>query len=134
MKLHLNCDGGSRGNPGPAAIGVVIRKEDGTVLYEYRETIGEATNNEAEYKSVLKALKLATGYEPDSITVEMDSELVIKQLNGEYDVNADNLQGLHADVLKTIDGHRVRFEHVDRETKWQTMADALVNEALDAAR
>lgn len=131
MKLRLNCDGGSRGNPGPAAIGLVIRKEDDTVLYEYREALGEATNNEAEYHSVIKALELATGYDPEQITVEMDSELVVKQLNGEYDVNADNLQPLHADVLSIIDSYDVRFEHVSRNRDHQEMADALVNEALD---
>ena len=112
MKLRVNCDGGSRGNPGPAAIGLVIRKDDDTILYEFRERIGEATNNEAEYRSVTKALELATGYDPESITVEMDSELIVKQLNGAYDVNADNLQPLHDEVKTIIDDYKVRFEHV----------------------
>jgi ribonuclease HI len=132
MKLHVNCDGGSRGNPGPAAIGLVIRKEDETILYEYREAIGEATNNEAEYKSVIKALEFALGYDPESVTVEMDSELIVKQLNGEYSVNADHLQGLHAEVESLLGDVPVRFEHVSRETDWQQLADDLVNEALDA--
>jgi ribonuclease HI len=131
MKLRVNCDGGSRGNPGPAAIGLVIRKDDDTILYEFRERIGEATNNEAEYQSVLKALELATGYDPESITVEMDSELIVKQLNGAYDVNADNLQPLHDEVKTIIDDYMVRFEHVPRDTDFQQLADDLVNEALD---
>ncbi len=131
MKLRVNCDGGSRGNPGPAAIGLVIRKDDDTILYEFRERIGEATNNEAEYRSVTKALELATGYDPESITVEMDSELIVKQLNGAYDVNADNLQPLHDEVKTIIDDYKVRFEHVSRDTDFQQLADDLVNEALD---
>lgn len=132
MKLHVNCDGGSRGNPGPAGIGVVIRKDDNTILYEYREAIGEATNNEAEYHSVIKALQFATGYDPEKITVEMDSQLVIRQLNGEYSVNAENLQGLHHRVEELIDDHLVEFKYVPRDDDRQALADDLVNEALDA--
>ena len=132
MNLHVNCDGGSRGNPGPAAIGLVIRKDDDTILYEYREAIGEATNNEAEYHAVLKALELATGYDPESITIEMDSELVVKQLNGEYSVNAENLMGLHEEVTSFLGDATITFKHVSRETDWQQLADSLVNEALDA--
>lgn len=131
MKLHINCDGGSRGNPGPAGIGVVIRKDDDTVLYEYREAIGEATNNEAEYHAVLKALKFATGYDPEEITVEMDSELLVKQLNGEYSVNAENLEPLYNEVLSVIDDYTVRFTHVSRNNERQELADRLVNDALD---
>lgn len=132
MKLHVNCDGGSRGNPGPAGIGIVIRKDDDTILYEYREAIGEATNNEAEYHAVIKALQFATGYDPDHVTVEMDSQLVVRQLNGQYDVNAENLQGLHAEVEDLIEGESVAFSYVPRNTDRQALADDLVNEALDA--
>ena len=131
MKLRVNCDCGSRGNPGPAGIGLVIRKDYDTILYEFRESIGETTNNEAEYRSVIKALELATGYDPEMITVEMDSELVVKQLNGEYDVIADNLAPLHNEVQAIVDDYDVRFEHVPRHTDFQQLADDLVNEALD---
>lgn len=132
MKLLVNCDGGSRGNPGPAGIGIVIRKDDGTILYEYREAIGEATNNEAEYQSVIKALGFATGYDPEKITVEMDSQLVVRQLNGEYSVNAENLQPLHHEVEELIEDYVVEFRYVPRNTDRQALADDLVNEALDA--
>lgn len=132
MELQINCDGGARGNPGPAAIGIAIRKKDGMVLYEYKEAIGEATNNVAEYTAACKSLEFARGYEPDSVLIEMDSQLVVKQINGEYNVKAPHLQDLNNRVAELTKGLDVEFTYVPRNTRRQKAADALVNEALDA--
>ena len=113
-KLVINTDGGSRGNPGPAAVGVVFSTEDGEVIANYKECIGEATNNIAEYK----------------IECRLDSELVVKQLTGHYKVKDPKMKELNAEVQKLIFFKPIKFVHVRRE--YNKLADALVNEALDA--
>jgi ribonuclease HI len=129
--LTIHTDGGSRGNPGPAAIGVVL--DSGNVHHEHGRTIGEATNNIAEYTAVLDALTLIKEF-PEPITelqFFLDSELVVKQILGQYRVKDPILQELHAEIIKQLraTGHPYRFTHVRREHN--KLADKLVNAALD---
>jgi len=139
MKLIINCDGGSRGNPGPAGIGVIFSDEKGKVIKEYAQRIGRATNNEAEYESLIFALqkaKLIFGgkkIKEMPIEVKMDSELVAKQLNGKYKILDRKIEQL---FLKTwnlkIDFGDVKFTRVPREKNIE--ADKLVNRALGSSR
>ena len=131
-KLVVNVDGGSRGNPGPAAIGVVVRTDGGEVLAEAAETIGPATNNVAEYRAVLRGVELAREHGGTDLEIYGDSELVVKQVRGEYRVKDAGLKPLHAETraaLAALDGWS--FDHVRRENN--AHADDLVNQALDAA-
>lgn len=131
-KLVIFTDGGARGNPGPAGIGVTISDENGVVLIEFGEAIGEATNNVAEYTAVVRALEVAVGYNVDTIEFFLDSELVVKQLNGEYKVKNAGLKGLHAAARERLDKYaRVRISHVPRAKN--KVADRLANEAMDRA-
>ncbi|PIN91107.1 ribonuclease H [Candidatus Pacearchaeota archaeon CG10_big_fil_rev_8_21_14_0_10_32_14] len=128
--ICTNSDGGARGNPGPGAIGVVVRDEK-TVLETYSTEIGICTNNIAEYRALLKALELALKYEKE-VTCHLDSELVVKQLNGEYKVRNERLMHLFLEVQKLINKfEKVTFVFVKRENEFQCMADVLVNKALD---
>ncbi|MBI1970430.1 reverse transcriptase-like protein [Candidatus Woesearchaeota archaeon] len=128
----LNCDGGSRGNPGPAAIGVVVWDEKRNVLLKHHERIGHTTNNVAEYTALLRALELAQKYTTGTVHVFMDSEVVIRQMNNEYIVRAKHLLPLHNKAKETEKKfERVTYTHVPRENKYQTEADKLVNTALD---
>ncbi|NOS68241.1 MAG: ribonuclease HI family protein [Candidatus Peribacteraceae bacterium] len=129
--LHLFTDGGSRGNPGHAAIGcVLIDPTKGVTLKEHAERIGEETNNVAEYRALIEGLKIATHYRPNRLICHLDSELVVKQLNGEYRVKMPTLQPLVDEIhALTMDLPDVVFEHIPREDNWR--ADALVNKALD---
>ena len=132
MVITINCDGGSRGNPGPAAIGVVIRDEQ-KVLEQYKEKLGETTNNVAEYQGLIKSLELARKYTKDEVLIVMDSELVILQMKGEYKVRSEHLMPLFIRVkVLEKDFHMVRYKHVLRGNRHQAMADQLVNDALDA--
>lgn len=130
MKLVVNVDGGARGNPGPAAIGVVVRDTDGQILSTVSETIGEATNNVAEYRALLAGIEQARSLGAESLELLGDSELVVKQVRGEYKVKNAGIKPLHADVLEAL---RVftdwTIDHVRREQNAE--ADALVNDALD---
>ena len=136
-KLIIYTDGGSRGNPGPSAIGVVFADpETGQVLKTYGERVEDGTNNEAEYKAIIFALKKAKAlYSKDKvknmeIEIRMDSELACKQLSGEYKLSAKHIQELFIEVwnLKT-DFSKVTFTHIPREEN--TLADAALNKALD---
>jgi ribonuclease HI len=139
MKIIINCDGGSRGNPGPAGIGVIFSDEKGKVIKEYGQKIGRATNNEAEYEAVIFALqkaKLIFGgkkIKEMPIEVRMDSELVSKQLNGKYKILDRKIEQL---FLKTwnlkIDFGDVKFIHIPREKNIE--ADKLANRAMGASR
>ncbi len=131
-RLVVNVDGGSRGNPGPAAIGVVVSDADGQIIDELGETIGDATNNVAEYRALLRGI--ARGLELGATELELigDSELVVRQVRGEYKVKDSGLKPLHAEVkaaLTTVPAWSIR--NVPREQNAE--ADRLVNEALDAA-
>jgi ribonuclease HI len=132
MKAKLFTDGGSRGNPGPAAYGFVLEAEDGTVLDARGEGIGIATNNVAEYSALVAGLERAVEAGVDELEVVSDSELLVKQMRGEYRVKNQALQDLFLDasrLARKID--RVTYTAVRREHN--ELADSLVNEALDAA-
>jgi ribonuclease HI len=126
-----NIDGGSRGNPGPAGYGVRIEQADGTIV-ELKESLGTCTNNVAEYRGLLAALGWAAQHGIGSLRVRSDSELLVKQMRGEYRVKNPGLQPLHeeAGALARRIG-RVTFEHVRRELNKD--ADRLANEAMDEA-
>ncbi len=129
--IYTNSDGGARGNPGPGAIGVVVR-ENGNVISRYSEYIGEdVTNNIAEYTALIKALEVASKFDKE-VTCILDSELVVKQLLGEYKVKHPNLLKLFLQVQKLQENFdKVRYLHSSREDKFQQMADDLVNAELD---
>jgi probable phosphoglycerate mutase len=132
VKARLSTDGGSRGNPGPAAYGYVLESEDGHVLDARGETIGTATNNVAEYRGLIAGLESALERGVDELEVVSDSELVVRQMRGEYRVKNETLRGLflEATALAQQVG-TVTYTAVRREDN--ELADRLVNEALDAA-
>lgn len=132
MKARLSTDGGSRGNPGPAAYGYVLETDDGTVLAAHGESIGVATNNVAEYRALVEGLKKAAELEVDELEVVSDSELLVKQMRGEYKVKNEALRELvdEAEALARRVG-KVTYTAVRREHN--ELADRLVNEALDSA-
>jgi ribonuclease HI len=128
--VTVNVDGGARGNPGPAAIGVVVRDGAGEVLEEVGETIGEATNNVAEYKALLRGIELATAHGAGEVALIGDSELVVRQVEGRYKVKNAGIKPLHEEVkraLRDFDSWSIR--HVKRAENAD--ADRLVNQALD---
>ena len=132
MKAKLSTDGGARGNPGPAAFGYVLEAEDGTVLAAHGETIGIATNNVAEYSALIAGLERARELAVDEVEVVSDSELMVKQMRGEYRVKNETLQELFARASRLARGFRdVSYTAVRREHN--ELADRLVNEALDSA-
>ena len=131
MKVVLHVDGGARGNPGPAAIGVVVSSPEGEVLEEVAETIGAATNNVAEYRALLRGLERAHTLGASEVEIVNDSELVAKQLTGAYKVKHPAMKPLHAEAiaaLRRFDGWRVRSVPRAQNAR----ADELVNQALDA--
>jgi len=132
-RVTVNVDGGARGNPGPAAIGVVLRNGDGSVVEEVGERIGEATNNVAEYRALLRGIELAAAHGAQELELIGDSELVVRQVEGRYKVKNAGMKELHAEVKRALGGfdswsirHVRRAENAD--------ADRLVNEALDGER
>ena len=132
MKARLSTDGGSRGNPGPAAYGYVLEAEDGTVLDARGEAIGTATNNVAEYRGLLAGLEAALERGVEEVEVVSDSELLVKQMRGEYKVKNETLRELVDDAEALARRlKRVRYTAVRREHN--ELADRLVNEALDSA-
>jgi len=131
VKVVLHVDGGARGNPGPAAIGVVVSSPDGEVLDEVAETIGVATNNVAEYRALLRGIQRAQALGATEVEIVNDSELVAKQLTGAYKVKHAAMKPLYAEAitaLRQFDAWRVRS--VPRAEN--ARADELVNQALDA--
>jgi ribonuclease HI len=129
-RITVNVDGGARGNPGPAGIGVVVRDDGGEVLEEVGEKIGEATNNVAEYKALLRGIELAAVHGATDLELIGDSQLVVRQVEGRYKVKNAGMKQLHAEVrqaLREFDSWSIR--HVRRESNAD--ADRLVNEALD---
>jgi ribonuclease HI len=132
VRLVLHVDGGARGNPGPAAIGVVIAGEDGEVIEEIAEPIGVATNNVAEYRAVLRGLERARALGATEVELIGDSELVAKQLTGAYRVKHPAMRELHAEATRALGAFgRWGIRTVPRAEN--AVADALVNSALDAA-
>lgn len=131
-KIYVNCDGGARKNPGPAAIGVVIWDENHDKLDECKECIGDTTNNVAEYKSLIKALELSAKHTRKEVHVFMDSELVVRQVNGSYRIKAKHLYPLFQEVKKCEQCFdKVVYNIVTRNNRYQIHADKLVNEALE---
>ena len=133
VKVRLYTDGGARGNPGPAAYAYVLETDDRTVLAAHGEAIGVATNNVAEYRALLEGLRKAAELELEEVEVVSDSELMVKQMRGEYRVKNEALRelSLGASRLARRLG-RVTYTAVRREEN--ELADRLVNEALDRAR
>ena len=131
MKATLWTDGGARGNPGPAAFAYVLEAPDGTALAAHGEAIGVATNNVAEYRALVEGLRQAAELVVDELEVVSDSELLVRQMRGEYKVKNEALRRLWEeaqDLDETIG--KVRYTAVRREHN--ELADRLVNEALDA--
>ncbi len=130
MKVVVNVDGGSRGNPGPAAVAAVATDPSGGVLAERSKTIGEATNNVAEYRALLLGIDLAKELGADEVEFVGDSKLIVEQVKGNWKVKQEHLRPLHTkarDALRGLSTWSIR--HVKREEN--TRADDLLNEALD---
>jgi ribonuclease HI len=133
VKVVVHVDGGSRGNPGPAAAAAVVSSPDGDVLDEAHEVLGVATNNVAEYRGLLLGLARARELGAREVEVVNDSELVAKQVNGEYKVKHADMKPLHAEATRALGAFdRWTMRSVPRAQN--AAADALVNQALDAAR
>jgi len=131
-ELHVFIDGAARGNPGPAAIGVVVLTRQGRRVAAFGEAIGEATNNFAEYTALVHALRLLSAYEVDRLRIYADSELVVRQIRGLYRVKEKSLRSLHSQVMSMLGRYRDwSIQHVPREENRE--ADRLANRALDEA-
>jgi ribonuclease HI len=132
VKARLSTDGGARGNPGPAAFAYVLETEDGTVLAAHGEAIGVATNNVAEYRALVEGLRKAAELQVGELEVVSDSELLVKQMRGEYKVKNEALRALSLEAgrlgrqVGKVTYRAVRREHNE-------LADQLVNDALNAA-
>ena len=130
MKLLLFTDGGSRNNPGPAGIGGVGYDKKGAEVFRFKKFLGQKTNNQAEYMALLEGLALAYNKGFKEIASFMDSELVVKQLNGFYKIKHPELKSLVSEVLKLKNQFsQITFKHITREKN--KFADRLVNEAID---
>ena len=131
--IYTNSDGGARGNPGPGAIGVIVRDE-GKILTKYSGFLGKhITNNMAEYEALIKALELALKYTKEEVTCIVDSELVYNQLMGKYKVRHPKMLELFLIVQRMQDKFKkIKYVHVSREDVFQQMADELVNEELSS--
>ena len=130
MKAKLSTDGGSRGNPGPAAFAYVLEAEDGHVLAAHGETIGVATNNVAEYRGLVAGLAKAVELGVDELEVVSDSELLVKQMRGEYKVKNAALREL-VDEAESLEDKLGRVAYTAVRREHNELADHLVNEALD---
>jgi ribonuclease HI len=130
--IYTNSDGGARGNPGLGGIGVIVR-EDENILTKYSAKIGKyVTNNVAEYEALIKALELASKFTKGELTCVLDSELVVKQLLGEYKVKNQNLIPLFLKVQKLQENFQtIKYVHVSRLDKFQVIVDELLNNELD---
>jgi ribonuclease HI len=132
VKVVVNVDGGARGNPGPAAVAAVAASPEGDPLGERNAYIGEATNNVAEYRALLLGLELARDLGADQVEVVNDSELVARQIGGEYKVKHAGLKPLYLEAMRALREFEGWAVHSVRREE-NTRADELVNEALDEA-
>jgi probable phosphoglycerate mutase len=138
MTFTIFADGGSRGNPGPAGSGAIVRDETGKIVAEVSEFLGHTTNNVAEYTGILRALEKLLAYVGDKaseaeVVVKMDSMLVVQQMNGNYKIKHPNLTPLAAQVKLLIPRFKsVSFAHVYREHNKE--ADKRANDAMDRGR
>ena len=131
-RFRAAVDGGARGNPGPAAWGVVVLDDDDDEREGHAGLLGRATNNIAEYRALIEALRLARDAGAADVEIRSDSELIVKQIHGAYRVRHPDLKPLHAEARELIGGFdRFRIRHVRREANRQ--ADRLVNRVLDRA-
>jgi len=131
--MCLRTDGAAWGNPGPAGIGVVLQDDNGKTIEQHKESIGIATNNQAEYRALIKGLQTALRHRPNLLHVLLDSELLVKQLNGQYRVRSPHIRDLHtqaADLIRKFE--RVEVEWVSRE--WNRAADGLATQAVEEAQ
>ncbi len=132
-KLIIYADGGARGNPGPAGIGVVIMNEQKEIVAQVSKYIGEATNNQAEYQALILAMQKAKELGAKELEIFLDSELLVKQINRQYRVKDKDLALLFVKVYNAVLGfNKVFFKHIRRELNLE--ADKLVNEAIDKAK
>jgi ribonuclease HI len=130
-RVVLRTDGASRGNPGPAAAGIVIERADGTVLLQLGRFLGEMPNNQAEYRALILGLELVAQRQPTAVDVYMDSELVVRQMTGVYQVRDATLRLLHREATALVEAlPHVTFTHVRRAQN--ALADRLANQALNA--
>jgi ribonuclease HI len=130
MKFYINSDGGARGNPGPAAAGIVIKDEKGKTIAEFGEYLGEQTNNFAEYSALIAGLKRAKTLGATEVECVLDSELVTKQMRGEYKVREPNLQKLFVQAYNAASAFKKSsYRHTLRHNN--TEADRIVNKILD---
>ncbi len=131
MTLHAFTDGASRGNPGESGIGVIVRDDRGNVVLKVHGYIGESTNNIAEYTALLALLKRAGGLACTHLVVHSDSELMVRQVSGDYRVKDTNLQGLYRKVMRLVRAAPYEFElrHIPREQNVE--ADRLANAAIN---
>jgi ribonuclease HI len=131
VRVVVNVDGGARGNPGPAAVAAVLSSPGGEVLESRGELIGKATNNVAEYRAMLLGIELAKAHGADEIELIGDSELIVRQIRGEWKIKNEPLRELRSEVVKALeDLDSWSVDNVPREQN--EVADALVNETLDA--
>lgn len=126
----VNCDGGSRGNPGKSALGVVIKTSKGEIIEEIGEYLGVQTNNYAECMAVVKALEVLRERELYKADFYLDSELVVKQIRGEYKIKSENIAHLHERIKELSKGMELSFQHVYRKDNAE--ADAQANKVLDS--
>ena len=132
MKARLHADGGARGNPGPAGIGVVLATPDGEVIGELAEGIGRATNNVAEYKALIAGLELALAHSVTELEVFLDSELVVSQMNGDWKIKNDALRRLAIEARRLLNRFEsTKLTHVRRDLNAD--ADKLANQGMDNA-
>ena len=130
--IKLFTDGGSRGNPGPGAIGLLLLDEHDKEIDSFKESIGHTTNNRAEYKALIKGLDLAARHTRDTVHCYLDSELVVKQMRGLWRLKDDTLRDLyHQAKNRECPFNKVTYTHVRRTDPNIKKADKLVNEALD---
>lgn len=137
-RIYINTDGGSRGNPGLAAIGVCFFDQKNKIIYQYKEFIGTATNNEAEYTAIIRAIELLSKSKIVNLTDEsliiicrLDSQLVVEQLNGNYKVKNERLAKMHGYLQTLIKDLNRKIEFIYIARTENKIADKLVNEALD---
>jgi len=132
--LRVYSDGASRDNPGPSAIAFIIVSGDGKILKRHSEYVGVRTNNQAEYEALISALEFASGLFGQEVVCHMDSELVVKQLNGEYRVRSSKLEILWLKVHELKQKfQKISFVHVPRTDAYIQVVDRLANQALDRA-
>ncbi|MHA1976780.1 MAG: ribonuclease HI family protein [Candidatus Hodarchaeales archaeon] len=131
IKFSIFTDGAARGNPGPAAAAFLFVQRD-KIIFQQNYFLGTQTNNQAEYQAIIKALETAKEYTKEDIVLYSDSELVIKQLTGEYQVKSPHLKDLYREVMTRVQYYSsIKFSHIPRTNPWIKVADKLCNDLLN---